>query len=167
MGLCLDRSSTLLTSTNSQFSLYIKAFLFLWPHFGQLFKIFYSTTALNGVALVMFSSVIILSLFSIQFCYRQNRLLHVAKYNKSTDQLVKGKRWVPEWGRWIHHRVFLCAWGWSVFLLSFYLFKLSTNPSGFFFISSMMKFTNLSEYVYDVEFPSECLYEYLILFLMS
>ena len=86
-------------STNSQFSLYIKAFLFLWLHFGQLFKKFYSTTALNGVALVMFSSVIILSLFSIQFCYRQNRLLHVAKYNKSTDQLVKGKRWVPEWGR--------------------------------------------------------------------
>lgn len=34
-------------------------------------------------------------------------------------------------------------------------------------MSSMMKFTNLSEYVYDVEFPSECLYEYLVLFLMS
>ena len=53
---------------------FLKAFLFLWPHFGQLFKKFYSTTALNGVALVMFSSVIILSLFSIQFCYRQNRI---------------------------------------------------------------------------------------------
>ena len=114
---------TLLTSTNSQFSLYIKAFLFLWPHFGQLFKKFYSTTALNCVALVMFSSVIILSLFSIQFCYRQNRLLHVAKYNKSTDQLVKGKRWVPEWGRWIHHQVFLCAWGWSVFFIIFLSFQ--------------------------------------------
>nr|DAI20623.1 MAG TPA: hypothetical protein [Bacteriophage sp.] len=28
VGLCLDRSSTLLTSTNSQFSLYIKDFIY-------------------------------------------------------------------------------------------------------------------------------------------
>lgn len=58
------------------------------------------------------------------------------------DQLVKDKRWVPEWGRQE-----IAEHSYVPGVDHFLFFKLSTNPSGFFFISSIMKSINRSEYV--------------------